>query len=83
MDLIHWFVDIFLHLDKHLGEVIGQYGSVTYALLFVIVFCETGLVVTPILPGDSLLFAAGTFARRGSINPLLLFTVLSAAASSS
>jgi membrane-associated protein len=80
MDLIHWFIDIFLHLDKHLAVVIRDYGAFTYVLLFVIVFCETGLVVTPILPGDSLLFAAGTFAAIGNLNVWLLFFLLSAAA---
>jgi membrane-associated protein len=62
MDLVHWFVDFFLHLDKHLAEVIQAYGTWTYALLFTIVFLETGLVVTPFLPGDSLLFAVGALA---------------------
>ena len=56
--------DVFLHLDKHLGEVIRNYGAWTYAILFVIVFCETGLVVTPFLPGDSLLFAAARCRSR-------------------
>lgn len=67
MDLIRQFVDIFMHLDKHLDQVIQHYGLWTYALLFLIVFCETGLVVLPLLPGDSLLFAAGAFAARGSL----------------
>jgi membrane-associated protein len=80
MELIHWFIDIFLHLDQHLAVVIRDYGAFTYVLLFVIVFCETGLVVTPILPGDSLLFAAGTFAAIGNLNVWLLFCLLSAAA---
>jgi membrane-associated protein len=80
MDLIRFFVDLFLHLDKHLGDVIQHYGSFTYALLFIIVFCETGLVVMPILPGDSLLFAAGTFAAIGNLNILYLFLLLAAAA---
>src|SRR5579862_3648694 len=61
MDL-HSIVDIFLHLDKHLNEWAGQLGAGLYGLLFVIVFCETGLVVTPFLPGDSLLFAVGALA---------------------
>ncbi len=78
MDLMHWFLDFFLHLQEHLGEFIQQYGAWTYALLFVIIFCETGLVFTPFLPGDSLLFAAGTFAAA-QVNgraPLNLATVL-------
>ncbi len=73
-------LDLFLHLDTHLASVIVQYGTLTYLLLFVIIFCETGLVVTPFLPGDSLLFAAGAFAARGSFQPALLFIVLGFAA---
>ena len=60
MQLIEWF----LHLDRHLAELTAQYGTWTYLILFAIVFCETGLVVTPILPGDSLLFAAGAIAAQ-------------------
>jgi membrane-associated protein len=80
MDLVHFFVDFFLHLDKHLAEVIQAYGTWTYALLFTIVFLETGLVVTPLLPGDSLLFAAGSFAALGALDVGLLFVLLSVAA---
>jgi membrane-associated protein len=80
MELIAWFVDFFLHLDRHLAEVIQAWGAYTYALLFAIVFLETGLVVTPLLPGDSLLFAAGTFAGLGSLSVWPLFFLLSAAA---
>ncbi len=70
MELLHKFIDLFLHLDKHLDNVVGQYGPWVYLLLFVIVFCETGLVVTPILPGDSLLFAAGAVAAHsGKLDP--------------
>jgi membrane-associated protein len=72
MDL-SFLVDLFLHLDKHLAEVIRAYGPWTYALLFTIVFLETGLVVTPLLPGDSLLFAAGSFAALGALDLSLLF----------
>lgn len=64
MDTLKDLLDLFLHLDKHLNEVIADYGVWTYLLLFVIVFCETGLVVTPILPGDSLLFAVGALAAN-------------------
>ena len=80
MDLAQWFVDFFLHLDKHLAEVIQAYGAWTYALLFAIVFLETGLVVTPLLPGDSLLFAAGSFAALGALDVGTVFLLLSAAA---
>ncbi len=80
MDWINFFWDVFLHLDKHLGDVIRDYGTWTYLILFFIIFCETGLVVTPFLPGDSLLFAAGALAHRGELNPVWLFVVLSAAA---
>ncbi len=73
-------IDIFLHLDVALGGVIAQYGGWTYAILFLIVFCETGLVVTPFLPGDSLLFAAGAFAAAGALHPLALLALLIAAA---
>lgn len=74
------FIDIILHLDKHLDTIIRSYGMWTYLLLFLIIFCETGLVVTPILPGDSLLFAAGTFAALGSLDPAWLIISLSVAA---
>jgi len=80
MDLIKFFIDSFLHLDIHLGKAIQAYGTYIYLLLFAIVFCETGLVVTPILPGDSLLFAAGTFAAIGSLNIWGLFLILAVAA---
>lgn len=77
MELLKQFIDIFLHLDQHLGEVISQYGTGTYAILMLIIFCETGLVVTPFLPGDSLLFAAGALAATtGVLDPILLSGLL-------
>jgi membrane-associated protein len=80
MEVINTLIDFFLHLDRYLADIIQQYGIWTYALLFVVIFLETGLVVTPFLPGDSLLFAAGTFAALGSLNVLLLWVLLFAAA---
>lgn len=80
MDLLRQFVDFFIHLDVHLGEIIRNYGTWTYAILVLIIFCETGLVVLPLLPGDSLLFAAGAFAALGDLNPWLLNGLLVAAA---
>jgi len=80
LDLLSGFFDLLLHLDRHLAELIQAYGTWTYLILCAIVFAETGLVVTPILPGDSLLFAAGTFAGGGSLDLLVLFLVLSVAA---
>ena len=71
MDFLHQFLDFFLHLDKHLGDWIQSYGTATYLILFAIIFCETGFVVTPFLPGDSLLFAVGAFSAKGSFNIFL------------
>jgi membrane-associated protein len=80
MDLLPRFVDLFLHLDQHLGQLISQYGTWTHLILFLIVFCETGLVITPFLPGDSLLFAAGTFAAIGALDLWLIIVLLIIAA---
>ena len=80
MEMISSFIDVFLHLDKSLGDVISNYGVLTYIILFVIIFCETGLVVTPFLPGDSLIFAAATFAAIGRMNIFILALVVLAAA---
>lgn len=80
MDLLHQLADYVLHLDKHLAPFIQEYGAWTYALLFAIVFCETGLVVTPFLPGDSLLFAAGAFAAKGALSLPTLIVLLIVAA---
>jgi membrane-associated protein len=82
-EFIHWFIDIVLHLDAHLVELLRDYGFWVYLILFAIVFAETGLVVTPFLPGDSLLFAAGALAAvdtSGTLSaPLLSLTLIIAA----
>jgi membrane-associated protein len=75
-DLLSSAIDFFLHLDRHLAEITARYGTWTYAILVAIVFCETGLVVTPFLPGDSLLFTAGAIAALGSLDPWLLNLLL-------
>ena len=80
MDLLAQLVDLFLHLDQHLNEWAGTLGPWLYVVLFLIVFCETGLVVTPFLPGDSLLFAVGTFAALGALDLWLVMALLAAAA---
>jgi len=80
MDIIKFLIDFVLHMDVHLNEIISNYGGWTYGILAGVVFMETGFVVTPFLPGDSLLFAAGTFAALGSLNPFLLFGLLSTSA---
>ena len=83
MELITWFIDFVLHLDKHLIELIADYHYWVYAILFVIIFCETGVVVTPILPGDSLLFALGALAAvdtTGTLNAPALWALLMVAA---
>jgi membrane-associated protein len=88
MDIFTNLIDFFLHVDEYLGQIISQYGTLTYILLFVVIFIETGLVVMPFLPGDSLLFAAGTFAspalaapgEKPPLNIIILIVVLCAAA---
>jgi membrane-associated protein len=80
MGLVSQLIDFVLHIDTHLDLIIQDYGLITYVLLFVIIFCETGLVVTPFLPGDSLLFAVGAFAARGSLSLPVAVAVLAAAA---
>ncbi|MFN2280275.1 MAG: DedA family protein [Anaerolineales bacterium] len=80
MDVINFLIDFILHMDVHLNEIISNYGAWTYGILFFVIFMETGFVVTPFLPGDSLLFAAGTFAALGSLNPIFLFGLLGVAA---
>jgi len=80
---MEWFstvADLFLRLDQHLTDVVGRYGTGTYVLLGLIIFCETGLVVTPFLPGDSLLFAAGAIAALGPLDPAVLVALLAGAA---
>jgi membrane-associated protein len=80
VDIILKIVDFVLHADVYLNDIIAHYGAWTLALLFLIIFMETGVVVTPFLPGDSLIFAAATFAARGALNPWVMFVLLSIAA---
>ena len=80
MNFILQVVDFIVHADVYLNDIITQYGAWTLAILFVIIFMETGIVVTPFLPGDSLIFAAAAFAARGALNPVVMFIVLSIAA---
>nr|WP_309577491.1 DedA family protein [Moraxella osloensis] len=75
-----WLVDFILHIGDHLQELVKNYGNWIYAILFAIVFCETGLVVLPFLPGDSMLFAAGTIAAVGDMNIFVLIGLLIVAA---
>ena len=82
MDVIRHLIDVFLHIDKYLNDIVAQYGALTYVLLFLIIFCETGLVVTPFLPGDSLLFAVGALAASAGsqLNVFFVFALLAVAA---
>ena len=80
MSLIKQFIDLFMHLDTHLSTIIQTYGVWTNVLLFAVVFCETGLVIIPFLPGDSLIFAAGAFAAKGDLNIIVLYFGLCIAA---
>jgi membrane-associated protein len=80
MESLRQIADYFLHLDVHLTELIRDYGGWTYGILFAIIFCETGLVVTPFLPGDSLLFATGALAAGGAMNVAFLWVLLCVAA---
>lgn len=76
----HHILDIFLHLDRHISSISAHYGAWTYLIMFVIIFCETGLVVTPLLPGDSLLFVLGAMAAHGDLQLALLILLMSIAA---
>ena len=80
MDIIIYLVDFFVHLDKYLPVIIQSFGVWAYVIVFLVIFCETGLVVTPILPGDSLLFALGSIAALGALNIELLLILLCIAA---
>jgi membrane-associated protein len=80
VDILAYLIDVVLHLDRHLVELIQDYGAWVYLILFLIVFAETGLVVTPFLPGDSLLFVAGTLAAAGGMDVGLLIVLLCIAA---
>ena len=80
MDLLQQIISFVLHIDVHLAAIVEQYGAWTYAVLTLIIFCETGLVVTPFLPGDSLLFATGALAVNSALDVRLLFVLLTTAA---
>ncbi len=80
MTFINFLIDFLLHIDVHLGEIIAAYGYLTYGIIFIIIFIDTGLVFTPFLPGDSLLFAAGAFCALGQLNILIILPLLMAAA---
>jgi membrane-associated protein len=80
MDIILKIIDFILHIDTYLNDIIQHYGAWTLVILFFVIFMETGFVVTPFLPGDSLIFAAATFAARGALNPWLMFVLLAIAA---
>ena len=79
MELITTLFDFIMNIDEHLKVIIADYGVWTYAILFLIIFAETGFVVTPFLPGDSLIFAAATFAAKDVLNPWTLFLVMASA----
>ncbi len=79
MNFIQWFVDFIMHIDDNLAALIQQFGLWIYVLIFLIIFMETGLVFTPFLPGDSLLFAAGAFAAQGVLNIITLLALLTVA----
>jgi len=80
MELIKYLIDFILHLDTHLVELVSRYGTFSYAILFAIIFCETGLVVTPFLPGDSLLFAVGALSAKGALDVYIIAALLMLAA---
>jgi membrane-associated protein len=80
MTNIGQFIDLVLHVDRYLVVILRDYGTLTYLFMFLLIFCETGLVVTPFLPGDSVIFALGALASLGSLDPLFLFALLAGAA---
>lgn len=80
MEFIKDIIEVIIHIDKHLDLIIRNFGNWSYLLFFIVIFCETGLVITPFLPGDSLLFVVGAFAAIGSLNITWLFIILASAA---